>query len=241
MASLDRPSNQLLQALSAVEFETLRPRLRPFEMVRDSVLAEAGSALTQVYFPHDGTVSIVVRLSEGQTLEAAMIGRDSAIGAFEALDDGISSTDAVVLFPGTASIVDLDDFKTVAGQSTKLRILVARHEQALLAQVQQSAACNTSHSVEARLSRWLLRARDLNDGGSLALTQELLARMIGVQRNAVSIVAHSLQQAGIIGYSRGQIEITNVEALRQMSCGCYEQVKARQQHLTGAITGASAR
>lgn len=233
MASVERPSNQLLQALPARDFEALRPRLRSFEMVKDSVLAEAGAALTQVYFPHGGAVSVVVRLSEGQTVEAAMIGRDSVVGVFEALGDGISSTDAVVLFPGTASIVDLDDFRTVAGQSAALRGLVARHEQALLAEVQQSAACNTSHSVEARLSRWLLRARDLHDGVALALTQELLARMIGVQRNAISIVAHALQQAGIISYSRGQIEITNMEALRQMSCECYESVKAKHQVLIG--------
>ena len=104
--------------------------------------------------------------------------------------------------------------RAIAGQSATFRDLLVRHEQALLAQAQQSAACNASHSVEARLSRWLLRARDLWDGETLPMTQELLARMIGVQRNAVSIVAHALQQAGVIRYSRGQIEITDLEALR---------------------------
>lgn len=202
-------------------------------MVRNSVLAEAGTPLTQVYFPHNGTISVVVRLSEGQTVEAAMIGRDSAVGAFEALGDGTSLTDAVVLFGGAASTIDLDDFRSVAGQSATLRGLVSRHEQALLVQAQQSAACNTSHSVEARLSRWLLRARDLHEGAALPLTQELLARMIGVQRNAISIVAHALQQAGIIRYSRGQISITNMEALRKMSCECYDAVKVRHERLIG--------
>jgi CRP-like cAMP-binding protein len=233
MASVERPSNQLLQALPAADFEALRPRLRVFQMVRDSVLAEAGSALTQVYFPHGGAVSVVVRLSEGQTVEAAMIGRDSNIGALEAMHDGISSTDAVVLFPNTASSVDIDDFRAVADRSATFRRLLARHAQALLAQVQQSVACNTSHSVEARLSRWLLRARDLHDGATLPLTQELLARMIGVQRNAISIVAHALQQAGIISYSRGQISITNMEALRRMSCECNDAVKAKHEWLLG--------
>jgi CRP-like cAMP-binding protein len=233
MASVERPSNQLLQALSPRDFEALRPRMRPFVMVRNSVLAEAGTALTQVYFPHNGAISVVVRLSEGQTVEAAMVGRDSAVGAFEALGDGIASTDAVVLFGGGASTIDLDDFRTLADQSATLRSLISRHEQALLVQAQQSAACNTSHSVEARLSRWLLRARDLHDGATLPLTQELLARMIGVQRNAISIVAHALQQAGIISYSRGQISITNMEALRRMSCECYDAVKAKQERLMG--------
>jgi DNA-binding transcriptional regulator YhcF (GntR family) len=77
------------------------------------------------------------------------------------------------------------------------------------------------------LSRWLLRARDLCGSENLPPTQQLLAQMIGAQRNAVSIVAHALHQAGIVSYSRGQTEITNLEGLRETSCECYEVVKAR--------------
>ena len=160
-----------------------------------------------------------------------MVGRDSVFGAAAALDGGISLTDAVVLLPGTASILDVADFRAAADRSAAFRTLLARHEQALFAQAQQSAACNASHSVEARLSRWLLRARDLCDSESLPLTQEFLAQMIGVQRNAVSIVANALQQAGIIRYSRGHIEITNLEGLRETSCECYQAVKAQHDRL----------
>ena len=103
--------------------------------------------------------------------------------------------------------------------------------QALLALAQQSAACNASHSVEARLSRWLLRARDLCGSETLPLTQEFLAQLIGVQRNAISIVAHAFQQAGIIQYSRGHIGITDVEGLRETSCECYDAVKAHHGRL----------
>ncbi len=160
-----------------------------------------------------------------------MIGRDSLVGALEALGDGISALDAVVLFPGAASIIDITDFRMIAGQSAAFRNLLARHEQAILAQAQQSAACNASHSVEARVSRWLLRARDLCDGTALPMTQELLARLIGVQRNAISIVAHALQRAGIISYSRGRIEITDSDALQATACECYATVKAKYEQL----------
>jgi CRP-like cAMP-binding protein len=102
---------------------------------------------------------------------------------------------------------------------------MARHEQALLAHAQQSLLCNTLHPVEARLARWLLRARDLCDSATVPLTQELLAQMIGVRRNAISLVAHSLQRTGIIRYSRGQIEITDIHALEATSCTCYGAVK----------------
>ena len=127
-----------------------------------------------------------------------MVGRDSIFGASAALDGRISLTDAVVLLPGTASILGIAEFRAAADRSAAVRVLLARHEQALFAQAQQSAACNASHSAEARLSRWLLRARDLCDGESLPLTQELLAQIIDVQRNAISIVATALQLKALI-------------------------------------------
>ena len=233
MSSIQRPPNQLLQALPAGDFELVGARLKPLQMIREAVLVEAGVMPAQIVFPHGGAVSIVVNLSEGQSVEVAMIGRDSVVGACEALGDGISLTDAIVLFPAAASVIEFADFRAVAAQSPALRGLVTRHGEALLAQAQQTAACNAVHSVEARLSRWLLRARDLHDGRTLPLTQELLAQMIGVRRNAISIVAHALRKTGTISYSRGQIEIIDVEALRETSCECHAAIRARQKQLLG--------
>jgi CRP-like cAMP-binding protein len=227
MSLVPRPPNQFLQALPSVEFEALRPRLKTFALVRDAVLVEAGAALTHVYLPHSGVISVVVRLAEGQAVEVAMIGRDSAVGLLEALGDGISLTDVVVLFPGSASLIEIADIKAVAAKSAALRNLLVRHGLALVAQAQQSPACNASHSVEARMARWLLRARDLWDGETLPMTQELLARMIGVQRNAISIVAHALQEADVISYSRGRIEVLDMDALQATACECHRAVKTK--------------
>ena len=226
-----RPPNRLLQSLPAADFEATRPHLEIVELARDAVLVEAGQPLNQIWLPHSGIVSLVVSLSEGQAVEVAMIGSDGAVGAGEAMCDGVALTDAVVLCPGTASVLAVADLMALAGQSVAWRDLLARHQQALLAQAQQSVACNAAHSVEERLSRWLLRAHDLWQGETLPMTQELLAHMLGVQRNAVSIVAHALQEAGVIRYSRGQIEITDLAALRKTTCECHHTVKTRQAHL----------
>lgn len=233
MAKDQRPLNLFLQALPAADFEALRSHLQTVELTRESVLIDAGDAPTQIYLPHSGVISMVVSLSEGQAVEVAMVGRDGVVGALEALGDGIAPTDAVVLCPGTASVLHVATLKAIAAQSATLRSLLMRHGQALLAQAQQSVACNAAHSVEERLARWLLRARDLWDGESLPLTQELLARMIGVQRNAVSIVAHALQQAGVLSYSRGKIEITDLKALRGTACECCQTFRAMQMQLLG--------
>ena len=228
------PPNQLLQMLDAADFDLLRAHLVTIEMTRDMVLSEAGVALQHVYFPHGGSISITVALSEGQMIEVAMLGRDSVIGGGAALADGIAPADAIVLFPGPASAVGIATFRTVAAASEPFRNLMIRHEQALLAQVQQSLLCNTLHPVEARLARWLLRARELSDSEILPFTQETLAQMMGVRRNAVSLVAQALQRAGILRYSRGRIEITDLRALEAMSCGCYAAVRQHYARLIGA-------
>src|SRR5207302_7231241 len=115
-----------------------------------------------------------------------------------ALDSKISISRAIVQIAGTASVVDVDHFRHLADQSVLLRTTLIKHEQVLLAQSQQSAACNATHTIEARLSRWLLRCRDLIGGEDLSLTQEFIAQMLGVRRTSVSIVANTLQQAGLI-------------------------------------------
>jgi CRP-like cAMP-binding protein len=231
MQAVLRPPNRLLQILPAAEFQSLSPHLETVELAKWSVLTEAGAPLPYVYLPHSGVVSMMVGLSEGQTLEVAMLGRDSLVGAAAGLDAGLALTDAIVVVPGMASVLKAADLRAEADRSSVLRKHLARHGQALLVQAQQSAACNASHSVESHLSRLLLRARDLCDSEGLPLTQEFLAQMIGVRRNAVSIVAHAFQQAGLVSYSRGQIEIRDIDGLRRASCECYAVVRMQCERL----------
>jgi CRP-like cAMP-binding protein len=223
--------NLLLRELPSLVLEKLKPRLRLQNFAPGQVLFAAGDKITNIYFPRSGAVSLVCELAGGQMIETAMIGYDSVVGGGAALDDRDAVYKAIVQIGGTGFALDLDTARHIARESEDFRKAIIRHEQLILAQAQQSAACNATHSVEERLSRWLLRARDLWDGETLPMTQEQLARMIGVQRNAISIVAHALQQAGVLSYSRGQIEITDIEALRNSACECYHAVHAKQAHL----------
>src|SRR5213075_1440303 len=107
--------------------------------------------------------------------------------------------------------------RSMSNEFEQLRTLLIRHEQVVLAQAQQSAGCNATHTVEARMCRWLLRIRDLNQSDEMRLTQEFLAQMLGVRRTSVSIVAGTLQKAGLLTYRRGVIKLLDVEALRASS------------------------
>jgi CRP-like cAMP-binding protein len=205
-------------------------------MLQGDLLFEAGDPVNWVYFPHSGVISLVVGLADGQMIEAAMVGRDGVVGGSAALDGKVALNRGIVQIEGDASILDVAILRKTAEQSTTFRTALIRHEQALFAQAQQSAACNASHTVEARLSRWLLRSQELAGEDTLDLTQEFVAQMLGVRRTSVSLVANTLQSAGLIQYSRGRIQITDMDGLRAASCECYDRVKAQYDRLLDSGT-----
>jgi CRP-like cAMP-binding protein len=226
-----RSPNGFLSALTADDFESIRAHLRTIELVCDTVLVEAGEVLTRAYFPHRGVISLRVKLAGSEHVQVAMIGRDSLFGAFSSIGDARALNTAVVLVAGAASVLDLERLRAAADQSASLRTLLVRHGLAVYAQIQQTAGCNAAHPVEARLSRCLLQTHDLSGDSRLLLTQKALAQMIGARRNSVSLVANTLQQASFIRYSRGHIQINNLDGLRHTACECYATVLAQYQRL----------
>jgi CRP-like cAMP-binding protein len=233
METMVRPSNGFLSALSAEDYDAIRAHLRIVELAHEAVLVETGEMLQRAYFPHRGVISLVVKLAKGEHVQVAMIGRDSVLGALSAVGGAEALNTAVVLLPGTASVLDIDRLRAVAERSSGLRTLLVRHGLAVYAQVQQTAGCNAAHPVESRLSRCLLQTHDLSGEYRLLLTQEAMAQMIGARRNSVSLVANTLQQANFIHYSRGHIQLNNLDGLRQTACECYAAVKLQYDRLLG--------
>ena len=225
--------NYFLASLRPADFELFRPHLKSASLAKAAVLYGTGDHIDRVYFPHRGIISLVVDMEGGEMIEAAMVGRDSMLGASSALNGQVSLNRAIVQLEGEASSIAVPQFKEIANQNADLRTILIRHEETLFAQAQQSAACNASHQVEARLARWILRARDLAGGDELNFTQEFLAQMLGVQRSSVSLVANTLQGARLISYKRGHIKITNAEGLEESSCECYQKVKGVYERLLG--------
>jgi CRP-like cAMP-binding protein len=225
-----RTANGFLSALTADDFELIRPHLKTADLLPDSVLVETGDRLRQAWLPHRGVISLVVNLSKGEHVQVAMTGRDGIFGVFSSLADPVALNSAVVLLPGVASTIELERLHDAAEQSATLRALMMRHDLATYAQIQQTAACNAAHPVEARLARCLLQIHDLSDG-KFVLTQESLAHMIGARRNSVSLAASTLQQADVIHYSRGHLEIRKLDELQKSACECYGLVRTQYERL----------
>ena len=230
---LSNSQNHFLRSLSSDDADLLQPRLKLVELPSGTVLYKADDTIQGVYFPYAGIVSYIVGLTSGEIVEAGVIGRNSVVGAGAPLDGGIAINEAMVQVDMSAGFVEVGLLKKLAADSETLRASFSRHEEMVLAQVQQVAACNALHSLEQRLSRWLLQARDLVNDDVLPLTQNFLSQMLGVHRSSLTLIARRLQEAGLINYHHGSIQIRDVEALKDVCCECYDAINAHFIRLVG--------
>jgi CRP-like cAMP-binding protein len=218
-------SNFLLGHLAPAMLARLAPHLSVVELTGGEVLAEPHEHIQRVYFPHSGIISCIVELADGSTIETGMIGNDGVFGACHALDDKVSLNLVTTQIAGKASAILPERLRSLANELPDFRALLIKYEQFFLAQVQQTAACNAVHDIEARTCKWLSRMHDLV-GPDLLLTQEFFARMMGVRRTSVTTVAGALQGAGLISYSRGRLHIIDIEQIRKRACECDHAVRS---------------
>jgi CRP-like cAMP-binding protein len=197
------------------------------QLVQGLVLQEQETPVDRVYFPVSGVISLISVMERGEVVETAMVGREGTVGAFGGFGPWNAFTRAVVQLPGVAAVIPVAHFQAAVGQSAHIRNLVLRYKEALLAQVQQTAACNALHNLEERLARWLLQASDRTDNPKLPLTQDFISQMLAVRRTTVTVIAGKLQQAGLIRYHRGSIEIVDRLKLEEAACECYRTISRR--------------
>jgi CRP-like cAMP-binding protein len=230
-------SNHFLSSLNREDSERLRPHLRHLKLAQGAMLYATEDIIAHAYFPLSCVISHVIEFADAQWIEADMVGRDSLAGASATLGGAPAINRAVVAVAGEAQTIDIDAFRDAVHKSETLRAVIARHQQLALAHSRQTAACNATHSVEQRLSRWLLQARDLVGTDTVPLTQEFLAVMLAVQRSSLTGVAQRLQKNGLIAYRRGKIFIADPEGLNRAACECYGAIKRIQERVIGWSPG----
>ncbi|HKR88122.1 MAG TPA: Crp/Fnr family transcriptional regulator [Phenylobacterium sp.] len=226
--------NRLLASLPADDFAHLSPYLTTVELERGRLLYDPGDRIDMAYFPHDGVISLMTLMESGAAIESATIGREGALGLHAAVTPRQSLSRAIVQTPVRASRVSTSHLHEAWQKSARLRELVERHGEALFGHALQSVGCNALHSVEARFCRWLLTCHDRISSDTIALTQEFLADMLGVQRTTVTAVARSLQEKGAIRYRRGVVDIIDRHGLEQIACECYAAIHRNYARLLPA-------
>ena len=217
--SLSNVSNSILGALSTTQREALIS-LELVQLQSGVVLYEPDQTIEYVYFPNDALISIVSLSSEGATVEIGLVGHEGMIG-LPAILGGVMPYRAVVQMGGTAFRMRGRHISEEFRRNKTLQELLLKYTNVFLIQIAQSSICNCYHTLQERLCRWLLVARDGAQSDSLILTHELIARLLGTRRASITVAAGLLQKAGLIRTGRGEITIIDHQGLQETACECY--------------------
>lgn len=222
--------NHILAALPTAEFEHIAPHLELVTMPLGDVLYESSGQLQHVYFPTTAIVSLHYVMENGASSEIAGVGNEGVVGISVFMGGDTTPSRAIVSTGGYGYRLKarllMEEFNRTGGRRAGvMQHLLLRYTQALITQISQTAVCNRHHSVEQQLCRWLLLTIDRLPSGELAMTQELIAGILGVRREGITQAAGHLQQAGCIRYRRGHITVLDRSGLESRVCECYAVVK----------------
>ena len=221
----DAKQNHLLAALPSEDYARLLPHLDLVSMPLGEALCESGEHLQHVYFPTTSIVSLLYVMEDGASAEIAVVGNEGVLGIALFMGGETTPSRAVVQSAGYGYRMKAPLLKQEFIRGGPLLHLLLRYTQGLITQMAQTAVCNRHHSVEQQLCRWLLLSLDRLSGAELAMTQELIANMLGVRREGVTEAAGKLQKEGLIRYSRGHITVLDRPRLERTVCECYGVVK----------------
>ncbi len=229
----ERVENRLLAALPGDEYERLLPQLQPVSFSLGEVVYEFGGQLDYVFFPTTSIVSLLYTMENGTSAEMGLTGKDGIVGIALFMGGGTMPNRAVVQSAGDALRMKAKVLQDEFALGGRFQRLLLRYTQALITQISQTAVCNRLHSVDQQLCRWLLLSHDRVKGDELIMTQELIADMLGVRREGVTVAAGRLHDAGAISYVRGHIKILDRPKLEDTVCECYQVVKTEFDRLLG--------
>lgn len=211
--------------------QRLFPELDLVALPLGKVLYESGDTMRHVYFPTDCIVSLLHVMESGASAEITVVGNEGIVGVSLFMGGESTPSRAVVQTTGAAYRLPGQRLKDEFNRHGEVMALLLRYTQALITQLMQTAVCNRHHSIDQQLCRWLLLSLDRLGGNKLAMTQELIASMLGVRREGVTEAAGKLQRMGVIEYSRGQITVLDRSKLEALSCECYAVVKRESDRL----------
>jgi hypothetical protein len=219
--------NLLLAALPRRERERLDPFLEPVEAGLRDVLIEANEPITHLFFPYDAVTSTIQELGGGASIETGLMGVEGVIGIQLWLRTPSTPSRTIVQIAGAGHRMSAKNFvgEVLGRPSSPLNDLMARYTHAFLSMTSLTAACNRVHRLDQRMCRWLKLLHNRVRRDEFPMRQEFMAMMLGVHRPTVSTTANMLQQAGLIGYTRGRMKILDPEGLGEGACECYGLMK----------------
>jgi CRP-like cAMP-binding protein len=220
-----RCRNAVLAALPQETWQRLEPQMKRVLLHQNDVIQESGASVRHVYFIESGMISLVVDTQDGSQVEVGVTGREGIVGALATLGSDTSFHRGVVQISGNGFRLPVEAFLEEYKRGGVLQQLVQQYAHLLMVQASQAALCNRLHTVEERLSRWLLTSRNRVGSDNLELTHEFISHMLGVRRSGVTVALGMLQQAGVIDTTRGCVTILDESKLESCACECHRIVR----------------
>jgi CRP-like cAMP-binding protein len=230
---LRETGNHLLDRVPEDEWQQIAAQLEEVDMPLGMKLTQPEAPVEFVYFPTAGVVSTVARTSLGESVEVFLAGREGFSGAAAVFDLPEMSHGVVVQVSGRGCRMRAAAFREAVYSMPGVRNLVHRVLYTRMVLATQSVLCNRLHEVEQRLARWLLTLADRVESEQVNVTQEYMAEMLGARRSTVTVAAGTLQERGLISYSRGKITILDRPRTIQTACECYTIVDAAYRRVWG--------
>jgi len=220
--------NLILLSLPPKESAQLLPELEFMRLNLHHVMHEATEVIRSAYFMNNGMASVLTVQPDGRSVEVGLIGKEGFVGLPIIFGFKTSPLRVITQADGTAYRVDVPTLKKLLPTCPQLEKQLQRFSMILAMQSTQLAACNRLHDVEERLARWLMMSNDRIGSETMPLTQEFLGQMLGARRASVSVAAATLQKAGMIAYTRGNVTILDKRQLMDAACDCYEIIRKLQ-------------
>lgn len=215
-------SNRLLGNMPPETVARLARDLEPVSLSAGENLHKPGERVRYIYFPERAVVSHLYMLADGNTSEVAMVGGDGIVGLSAVFSSDSPQFWTEVTVPGEAFRIKTEILREEFAADEFLRKLILDYAAAQISQISQRTVCNTHHVAEARLCSWLLMLHDRVKSSRLSLTQDKIARYLGVNRPSITHIAQLLREKGLIAYTRGFISILDRPSLEKAACECYE-------------------
>jgi CRP-like cAMP-binding protein len=230
-APSDPRRNHLLAALPPETYARLRPDLAPVDLPKGSIIHGDGHLERYLYFVTKGIVSRMCTTASGESVESAVTGREGVIGIASVLGGRSMPGWTLVLSDGFSFRLGVELLAREIRHDCPLSRALLRYTDSLIGQTGRIAACNRHHSLEQRLSRWILSCLDRMAADEMAMTHEVIAQMLGVRREGVTQTAGSLQGAGLIHCGRGRLAVLDRQGLEARACECYAVLKRERERL----------
>jgi len=217
--------NQLLNALKPDAFERVAKRLRRVKLRPKDIVYKPNEPIDHVLFPETAVVCLMTVMSNGDTIEAATVGREGASWISASVGAPSMPCETIVVIEGTALKLPIADLDRELKENGHFRDVLTEYSHALLIASMRTSACNGLHGLQERCARWILMTLDRVDAARFAVTKEFLAQLMGTNRPTVSVLVSVLEKAGILDVEGRWVTLADRDRLKEAACECYDIIR----------------